>query len=111
MPRGRPLGSQVRQNIISLLTVVGKPMYGYMIHKLYIKVFPPCTREVVYYHLDKGLHLGHFVLTAVKQEKGNFSWGGIVEKRYYAVGSKAEVPGIDPSITAKILAVQKELNL
>ncbi len=89
MPRGRPVKSQIRQNIIEILAVMGKG-YGYAIHKVYREIFPSCTREVIYYHLKKGLALGEFAVDEVKQEKGNYSWGGTVEKTYYKLGTHAK---------------------
>ena len=62
---------------------------GYDIYKVYLQIFPKCTREVVYYHLKKGISTGEFELEEVRQEKGNFSWGSFVEKKYYKLGSSA----------------------
>jgi hypothetical protein len=90
--RGRPVRSDIRQNVIEILDVIGKG-YGYEIHKLYNNIFPKCTRESVYYHLKKGVTLGEFSLLEVKQEKGEYSWGTIVEKRYYVLGSNALAKG------------------
>lgn len=94
MPRGRPVGSVVRQNIVEILNVIGKG-YGYEIHKLYNQIFKPCTRENIYYHLRKGVELGEFAVEEIKQEKGKFSWGTVAEKTYYKLGSKAEPKGDD----------------
>ncbi|MBD3319200.1 hypothetical protein GF342_04800 [Candidatus Woesearchaeota archaeon] len=90
--RGRPTRSQIRQNIIEILFVMGKG-YGYELHKIYNAIFSQCTRESVYYHLRKGIELGEFELKEITQEKGDFSWGGIVEKRYYCLGKHAIVKG------------------
>ena len=92
MPRGRPIKSQIRQNIIEILNVMGRG-YGYAIHKIYKEIFPECTREVVYYHLKKGVKLGEFAVDEVKQEKGDYSWGGTVEKTYYKLGPNANPAG------------------
>lgn len=92
MPRGRPTRSAIRQNIVELLAVMGKG-YGYEIHKNYIKIFPACTREVVYYHLKKGITLGEFAIDSVKQEIGDYSWGKTVEKTYYKLGASAKPRG------------------
>ena len=92
MPRGRPIKSQIRQNLIEILAIKGKG-YGYELHKIYKEIFPQCTREVVYYHLKKGLKLGEFTIDEVRQEKGNYSWGGIVEKTYYKLGPNAKPSG------------------
>jgi len=90
--RGRPVKSEIRQNIVEILSVTG-PLYGYRIHKFYNELFPPCTRENVYYNLRKGVSLGEFELVEVRQEKGEYSWGDIVEKKYYRIGPNAAVRG------------------
>ena len=92
MPRGRPVGSEIRQNIIEILFIAGKA-YGYELHKWYNELFPPCTRENVYYHLKKGVQLGEFVVEEIRQEKGKYSWGTVVEKTYYKIGSNAKPKG------------------
>jgi len=92
MPRGRPVKSEIRQRIAEILYFVGS-MYGYKVHKIYCQIFPKCTREVVYYHLRKGVKLKEFEIKEVKLEKGNFSWGSTVEKKYYGLGSGARVSG------------------
>ncbi|MEK6874270.1 MAG: hypothetical protein AABX52_00810, partial [Nanoarchaeota archaeon] len=37
--------------------------------------------------------LGEFIITEVRQEQGEFSWGGIVKKTYYSLGSEANIHG------------------
>ena len=86
--RGRPVRSEIRQNIIDLLVYMDKA-YGYEVYKHYIALFPKCTRESVYYHLKKGVSLNEFEIAGVKQEKGDFSWGPVSVKTYYKLGSKA----------------------
>lgn len=99
MARGRPFKSQVRQNIIEILNVLGKA-YGYEIHKIYVQIFPNATREVIYYNLRTGAKLGEFEVE-VKQEKGDYSWGATVEKIYYSLGPKAQ-PRNDEIVNARI---------
>ena len=94
--RGRPVKSEIRQNIIEILNVIGTG-YGYKIHKFYNELFPPCTRENIYYNLRKGAKLGEFELAEVKQEKGAYSWGTVVEKKYYKLGPNA-VPRSSPRV-------------
>ncbi len=91
MKRGRPFSSIVRQNLVELLNLIGKA-YGYQLHKIYIELFPQVTREVVYYNLRTGAKLGEFEVE-VKQEKGDYSWGAVVEKIYYSLGPKAMPKG------------------
>ena len=90
--RGRPVQSDIRQNIIEILFYLGKG-YGYEIHKIYKQIFPACTREVVYYHLRKGVQLEEFNIAEVRQEKGEYSWGSVVQKTYYNLGKNANPRG------------------
>jgi len=87
--RGRPSKSEIRQNITDMLFYMGKA-YGYELYKKYLMIFPKCTREVIYYHLKKGVVLGEFAVAEVRQEKGDFSWGGVAEKTYYELGPNAQ---------------------
>lgn len=88
MKRGRPVHSEIRQNIMDLLFYLKKG-YGYQIAKIYMEIFPKCTRESVYYHLKKGVDLGQFVIHEVRNEEGDFSWGPTVQKTYYSLGESA----------------------
>jgi len=87
--RGRPVKSEIRQNIVDILAVKGKG-YGYEIFKIYLSIFPKCTREVIYYHLKKGVDLGEFQIEQVKTESGEYSWGRVAEKTYYVLGENAK---------------------
>lgn len=91
--RGRPVKSEIRQQIVEILAFM-KRGYGYEIHKTYCQIFPKCSREVVYYHLKKGVKLGEFAVEQVKEEKGNYSWGPMVMKTYYKLGDKAKPTGM-----------------
>lgn len=92
MPRGRPTKSEIRQNLVEILAVKGSG-YGYELAKIYNQIFPPCTRENIYYHLRKGVALGEFVVKEVKEEKGDYSWGETVQKKYYELGPNAKPKG------------------
>jgi len=92
MPRGRPVRSEIRQNIIEILFHKGKA-YGYDIFKIYKEIFPLVTMRVIYYHLKKGADLGEFKVDTVQKEEGNFSWGSSVEKIYYGLGPNAKPIG------------------
>jgi|ETN02SMinimDraft_4_1059925.scaffolds.fasta_scaffold59397_5 hypothetical protein len=87
--RGRPTKSEVRQNMIEILFYM-KEAYGYDIYRHYKKIFAPVTLRLIYYHLKKGIELGEFKISSVKKEQGKFSWGGEVEKKYYALGDNAK---------------------
>jgi hypothetical protein len=96
MRLGRPIQSDIRQNIVEILYFLKKG-YGYEIHKIYKDIFAPCTREVVYYHLRKGSAIGEFKVEEVKKEEGKFSWGSTAEKIYYALG-----PNAKPAMNARV---------
>lgn len=92
MKRGRPVKSQIRQNIIEILFYLGEG-YGYQISKIYKEIFPSVTQRSIYYHLRKGVALKEIKLNKIEEEKGDFSWGKSVEKVYYALGKKAQPKG------------------
>jgi hypothetical protein len=87
--RGRPVKSQIRQNIVEILYYLSEG-YGYEIFKFYKALYPQCTQKSIYYHLRKGLSTGEFVIKTIKKEKGEYSWGSEVEKTYYALGPNAK---------------------
>ena len=92
MPRGRPVKSQIRQNIIEILFYL-KQGYGYNIAKVYEEIFPSVHMRSIYYHLRKGVTTGEIIVHEIKEEKGEFSWGQKVEKTYYAIGKEAQIKG------------------
>ncbi|MBD3310858.1 hypothetical protein GF351_06590 [Candidatus Woesearchaeota archaeon] len=94
--RGRPVRSQIRQNIIEILHFLGKG-YGYDIYKIYVQVFPKVTMRSIYYHLRKGTSLKEFEVEQIKRERGDYSWGTEAEKIYYKLGPAAK-PRIDMRI-------------
>jgi len=89
MKKGRPVQSQIRQNIIEILFFLKKD-YGYNIYRVYKNIFPNTTMRSIYYHLKKGAELGEFKVNKIEKEKGNFSWGSEVEKTYYSLGPNAK---------------------
>jgi hypothetical protein len=89
MERGRPIGSQIRKNIIEILHFAGKA-YGYEIYKAYVSIFPKVSLRVIYYHLKKGLQIKEFKLEKIEKEKGSYSWGDQAEKHYYSLGANAK---------------------
>ncbi|AJF61712.1 TPA: hypothetical protein HA239_06405 [Candidatus Woesearchaeota archaeon] len=90
--RGRPVSSQIRQNIVEILYFLGKG-YGYDIYKHYVGIFPKVTMRSIYYHLRKGVELGEFEIEKVEKEKGDYSWGEMAEKVYYRLGRSASPKG------------------
>lgn len=81
--------SAIRQNIVEILFFMKKG-YGYDIFKAYAQIFPKPTLRVIYYHLKKGVELGEFKVSEIKQEKGDYSWGPQAEKIYYVLGPSAK---------------------
>lgn len=109
MKRGRPVKSDIRQNIIEILYVLGKG-YGYDIYKVYKAIFPSVTMRSIYYHLKKGVALGEFKVDKIEKEKGDFSWGSEVEKIYYALGPKAKPSG-DEKVSAYINQIDRKKRI
>ncbi len=94
MPRGRPNASQIRQNVIEILAQTG-PLHGYRVAKLYNEIFAPVTQRSIYYHLKKGLKTKEVAINKIVEEKGEYSWGNVVEKTYYDVAENAIIQGSD----------------
>ena len=92
MERGRPVKSEIRQNIIEILHYLKKG-YGYQICKIYNEIFPEVCQRSIYYHLKKGTQTEEIIVDTIKTEKGDFSWGENVEKTYYQLGSNAQPKG------------------
>ena len=92
MPRGRPIKSEIRQNIVEILYFM-KEGYGYDIYKAYITIFPKVTMRSIYYHLKKGTALSEFKVNKIEKEKGDYSWGPEAEKIYYGLGQNAKPTG------------------
>jgi hypothetical protein len=89
MAKGRPVKSEIRQNMIEILYFM-KEGYGYEIYKAYRVIFPKVTMRSIYYHLKKGVSLGEFKQSKIEKSKGDYSWGGEAEKIYYALGENAK---------------------
>jgi len=89
MGKGRPVRSEIRENIVEILFFM-KEGYGYGIYKVYVAIFPKVTMRSIYYNLKKGVALGEFKVSKVEKEKGDYSWGGEAEKIYYALGENAK---------------------
>ena len=92
MKRGRPVFSQVRQNMVEILSAKGRA-YGYELAKIYLDLFPKVTKRLFYYHLKKGVELGEFKIDKVEKEQGDYSWGSVAEKVYYRLGDNAQPKG------------------
>lgn len=92
MPKGRPIRSEIRQNMIEILYRM-KEGYGYGIYRTYITIFPKVTMRSIYYHLKKGVTLNEFKVSKIEKEKGDYSWGPEAEKIYYSLGSNAKPSG------------------
>ncbi|MGM5483933.1 MAG: hypothetical protein ACQER9_03390 [Nanobdellota archaeon] len=90
--RGRPAKSEVRQRICDILFKIEEG-YGYEIHKIYCDNFERTSRELIYYHLRKGVDTGEFQVKEVKEEKGDFSWGQVTKKIIYKIGPNGKFSG------------------
>ena len=94
MGKGRPVKSEIRQNVVEILHFIPKA-YGYEIYKVYTAIFPRVTLRSIYYHLKKGVALGEFQVNTIEREKGDYSWGSEAEKIYYSLGPNAKPMGND----------------
>jgi|TARA_B100001964_G_C14237796_1_gene603371 hypothetical protein len=92
MAKGRPVKSEIRQNIVEILYFM-KEGYGYEIYKAYVAIFPKVTMRSIYYHLRKGVDLNEFKVSKVEKEKGEYSWGPEAEKIYYSLENNAKPVG------------------
>ncbi|PIN73496.1 hypothetical protein COV20_04710 [Candidatus Woesearchaeota archaeon CG10_big_fil_rev_8_21_14_0_10_45_16] len=92
MPRGRPVHSIIRNNILEILLSLGKG-YGYQVAKVYNEVFPEVSQRSIYYHLKKGIETKEIEIHGIEEEKGQYSWGNTVEKVYYTLGRNASPQG------------------
>ncbi len=92
MVKGRPIKSKIRQNIVEILHYLGEG-YGYQVAKMYNEIFPPATQRSIYYNLQKGILTKEITIHKIEEEKGEYSWGSMVEKKYYSLGKNAEVKG------------------
>ena len=108
MTRGRPVKSQIRQNMIEIVNFLGKA-YGYDIYKVYVKVYPKVTLRSIYYHLKKGVQIDEFKVDKVQKEKGNYSWGPEAEKIYYSLGPKAK-PKIDQKVKKYLDKIRSKIK-
>lgn len=90
--KGRPVFSEIRQNIVEILFLKGTA-YGYELTNIYLDIFPSVTRRSIYYNLKKGLQTKEFKIEKVQLEKGNYSWGTQAEKVYYKLGPNAKPHG------------------
>ncbi len=96
MRKGRPVKSEIRQNMVEILFFLGEA-YGYKLFKVYQEVYPPVTLRSMYYHLKKGASLGEFKLIRIDKDKGDYSWGSSAQRIIYSLGPNAEPKG-DPRV-------------
>ncbi|HLD40507.1 MAG TPA: hypothetical protein VJB13_05205 [Candidatus Nanoarchaeia archaeon] len=92
MVKGRPVKSKIRQNIVEILHYMGEG-YGYQVAKIYNEIFPAATQRSIYYNLQKGILTKEIAVHKIEQEEGEYSWGSMVEKKYYSLGKNAEAKG------------------
>jgi len=98
MRRGRPEGSEIRNNLSVIINRLGCS-YGYELYKIYKQVFGDVKLRNIYYNLKKGVNKGNFVFIDIKRELGNYTWGAETERAYYAPG---------PYISQKELTPEQE---
>ena len=104
MKRGRPLKSLVREHLKEIL-FLGGAMTAYEAHKHYIRLFAATTQRNVYYQLEKGVLLNYFEVDQIKDEEGNYSWGGLARKTYYRLAKN-----IKPNFSKDVYKYFKTLD-
>ena len=55
----------------------------------------------IYYHLNKGVELGEFIVRHVESVKGDYSWGKEVQRIVFALGPVARPKG-NQTVAAKL---------
>ncbi len=90
MALGRPIGSEIRQNILKIIGIMGRA-HGYEIYKHYNNIFPAVHIRSIYYHLKKATSISEVEIIEIKLEEGDYSWGKSAEKIYYSLGKNANV--------------------
>jgi len=88
MKRGRPIRSDVRNRIESIIDAMGVG-YGYEIYKIYRESFDSTSLRNIYYHLGKGVDEGVFVGVGSYPAEGEYTWGPTVERKFYVLGHNA----------------------
>jgi hypothetical protein len=86
--RGRPIKSEIRQNIVEILYFLGEA-YPYEVYQIYREVFPNVTMRSVYFQLKRGSEMGIFKVKKIKSFEGSYSWGPSAERVYYELGKLA----------------------
>jgi len=107
MPKGRPVKTEIREKIASILKQTNIA-YGYQIYKIYKNIFGYISLRNLYYNLKKGVDLGEFLIVDIKKESGIFTWGGIVEHKYYTLGPYAIFHKLSESQNNKIKSLKRE---
>ncbi len=88
--KGRPAGSFTRENILKIVAALGIS-YGYEIYKIYREFFGRITLRNVYYNLRKGVELLQLAEVGAQEILGNFTWGRVVERKYYILGPLSKI--------------------
>jgi len=60
--------------------------YGYDLYKKYRILFGAVKIRTVYYNLRKGVLLNEFMISDIKREVGEYTWGTETERVYYTNG-------------------------
>jgi hypothetical protein len=111
--RGRPAKSKIRKRIASILQHVNAS-YGYEVYKHYKAVFGQAKMRTIYYNLRRGVLQNEFIISDIKREIGNYTWGNETERVYYSNGPLAEPVILDEMQKIKLEKITPkniEINL
>jgi hypothetical protein len=106
MARGRPVKTEIREKLTSLL-IHTNSAYGYELYRLYKEVFGPVSLRNIYYNLKKGALLGEFIIVEAKREPGQFTWGSESEHIYYTTGPHAAGSNLTEKQKQKLTTLQQ----
>lgn len=107
MVRGRPVKTEIREKIASILSQLGCA-YGYELYKIYKKIFEPVSLRNMYYNLKKGLSTGEYIILEAKREPGEFTWGMESEHIYYGLGPYASTFNVSDKQKQKLSDLQQK---
>lgn len=104
--RGRPSKSKIRNRIASILQYINSS-YGYDLYKKYRFLFGEAKMRTVYYNLRKGVMLNEFIVSDIKREIGEYTWGSETERVYYTNGPYANPVQLDEIQIKKLEKYEK----
>ena len=106
MKRGRPVKSQIRDNIHTILSAISSS-YGYELWRIYQIAmaktgYKPTTSRIFYYHLYKGMELNLWESGGEEHKLNYNSWEGSTSRKLYICIDKLP---LQAELTLKIVKI------